>query len=311
MYYRLRLAAMCATTVLFGAVAGLLLGIIFFAPLMCAMLGMLLGIAYWSFARWAADRFVLDAYDAQVVQASTSPNLYKAVAKLATDAGIEPPLIYSISYGPPIAFVVARSERSSVIVFSNALMSSLDQEEVRAILALMVSRIAQSDAAVCSVASTLAGIPFYCVCHPSFRGWIRGRMKVDPATGLTGLEKLLISISTPLGTVLLRQAFDATLMTHADAGAVRLTGSTAALASALGKIDRTRQIEWWGNTAYNPATAVLFAVCPLADADALPSRHPFLVKSQSAFAAPIPSVEERLTQLMCGSEQPGGTTVPA
>jgi heat shock protein HtpX len=302
---------MCATTVVFAALVGLLLGLIFLAPLVCAVLGALFGIGYWVFACWAADRFALDAYDAVLVDAVTSPNLYKVIAKLANDAHIEPPLIYSLPYGPPNAFAVSRMDRSSVIVLSNALMRTLDHDEVRAILALMVARIAESDSAACSIAATLAGIPFYGICHPSFRGWLRDRMQVDPATGLTKVEKFLISLATPPALMTIRIAFDATLLKRADVMAVRLTGSAAPLASALSKIDRARVNDWWGNTAFNPATGILFALSPLVYTDGLPTSNPFLVKSQRAFTTPIPPVEQRLEILMRGAPDSGGTAVPA
>jgi len=311
MQYRLRLAAMWATTVLSSAFVGLLLGLIVFAPFVCAVIGAAFGLAYWVFACWAADRFPLDAYDAQMVDASTSPNLYKAVAKLAKDAGIETPLLYSLPYGPANAFVVARTDRSSAIVLSNALMRTLDHDEVRSILALMVARIAESDAAACSIASTLAGIPFYCICHPSFRGLVRDKLKVDPSSGLTWLEKMLISMYTPMALVTLRIAFDATLLKKADAMAVRLVGASSTLASALTKIDREKPNEWWGNTAFNPATGILFAVCPIVDTDAMPSADPYLVNSQRAFTTSMPSVEERLAILMLGEPEAPRTPVPA
>ena len=285
---------MFVTTVLSATLVGLLLGLIVFAPFVCAVVGAAIGICYWAFACWAADRFSLDAYDAQMVDASTSPNLYKAVGKLSKEAGIETPLLYSLPYGPANAFAVSRTDRSSAIVLSNALMRSLDQEEIRSILALMVARIAESDSAACSVAATLAGIPFYCICHPSFRGWVRDKVKVDPSSGLTWVEKALISMVTPMAQLTLRIAFDGTLLKTADAAVVRLTGSSTALATALSKIDREKPSEWWGNTAFNPATGILFAVSPLVNADVMPSTNPFLDRSQRAFAASMPSVDERL-----------------
>jgi len=311
MQYRLRLAAMWATTVLSATLVGLLLGLIVFAPFVCAVIGAAFGIGYWAFACWAADRFPLDAYDAQMVDASTSPNLYKAVAKLSTEAGIETPLLYSLPYGPANAFVVARTDRSSAIVLSNALMKSLDHDEVRSILALMVARIAESDAAACSIASTLAGIPFYCICHPSFRGLIRDKIKVDPASGLTWLEKALISLYTPMTMLTLRIAFDATLLKRADATAVRLTGASSTFASALTKIEREKPNEWWGNTAFNPATGILFAVSPLVYTDSMASTNPYLLKSQQAFTASMPTVETRLATLMMGEPEAPPTAVPA
>lgn len=311
MQYRLRLAAMCATTVLSAALVGLVLGLIVFAPLVCCVLGAAFGIGYWLFACWSADRFSLDAYDAQMVDASSSPNLYKAVAKLAKEAGIETPLLYSLPYGPSNAFAVARTDRSSAIVLSNALMRSLDQDEVRSILAMMVARIAEQDAAACSVAAALAGIPYYCICHPSLRGWLRGRFKVDPATGMTGIEKAVISMITPTALTTIKTAFDTASLKKADAVAVRLTGTSSPLASALSKIDRERPNEWWGNTAFNPATAILFAVSPLVETDAMPSTNPFLVKSQRAFTTMMPSVDERLTLLLRGEPEARPTVVTA
>ena len=311
MQYRLRMAAMWATTVLSSALVGMLLGLIVFAPLVCAVIGAMFGFAYWLFACWAADRFPLDAYDAQMVDASTSPNLYKAVAKLAKDADIETPLLYSLPYGPANAFVVARTDRSSAIVLSNALMKSLDHDEVRSILALMIARIAESDAAACSIASTLAGIPFYCICHPSLRGLIRDKIKVDPASGLTWLEKGLISIYTPMALLTLRLAFDSTQLKKADTMAVNLVGSSSTLASALTKIEREKPNEWWGNTAFNPATGILFAVSPLVYTDAMPSTDPYLIKSQQAFTASMPVVEERLAILMGAEPVAPRTAVPA
>jgi Zn-dependent protease with chaperone function len=190
-------------------------------------------------------------------------------------------------------------------------MNSLDQDEVRSILALMVARVAERDSAVCSVAATLAGIPYYFICHPGFRGWVRERMKVDPSTGLCRVEKLLITLMLPIATFTLRLAFDDTLIKKADAMTVRLTGSGATLASALTKIDREKQHEWWGNSDFNPGTSVLFAASPLAYVDELPSQDPFLVKTQRAFTAPFPSIDERTVMLMRGAEQTGGTAVPA
>jgi heat shock protein HtpX len=296
MRYRFRLALLAIACCLAFGVAGYVFGLPFQFGIFGFFMGAFAGGAYYFFGTWSSEQFLLDIYSAYVVDAITSPNLYNALRKLASDAGIDQPLLYAIPQVKPNAFAAVRADRSSVVVLTESLMEHLEHDEVRAILALMVARIAQSDAAACSVAATLTGVPLAGATSFGFRDYVRAKFPVDAKTGVSKPEATLLAILGPVAAWSMRTVFDRGHFSEADAMAARVT-SSGALGSALSKIDVAKPDEWWGKLSYNPATALLFAVPPMADPALLDPSSKLIVRSQSAFASIVPTVEERCARL--------------
>ncbi len=309
MGYRFRLAVMCVACCVGFALGGMLLGLIFSVQFVGFCIGAVLGFGYYCLGVGASEQFILDAYDARVIDALTSPNLYKTMRKLCAEIGIDDPLLYSMPFQKPNALAVARPDRSSVIILTEGLMKNLEQDEVRAILALMVTRIAKREAAAWSVGATLAGVPLLALSCLAFRDFIRSRRLLIADIGVTRVEKILLSIAVPPCSWTLRLAFDSTMMSEADRAAAKLGGSPTALASALRKIEREIPETWWATTGYNPATALLFAVPPLASPDGLRPPNPFTTRMQSAFTSSLPTVEERCAKLQPVAEEPAAVPV--
>ncbi|MGO8671954.1 MAG: M48 family metalloprotease [Capsulimonadaceae bacterium] len=281
-----------ACGLMFGVV-GALIGLACQDPMLGFVIGVCVGTFYCAIASWGTDRFALDIYDAEVIAKNAAPNLYKTVAKLSAAVGIDPPILYLLPYGAPNAYAIARVNRESVIVLTQLVVTELHTDEVRALMALMIARLSRPDAGAATLGATLAGLPIHVLTAPAFRKAVGKIGHMDPRTGFTGLEKLLLTLASAPGVALARLAFDRASHAAADTQAANLIGSSELLAAALTVIDAEKPDVWFGETPYNPATAILFAVPPLADPATLDTCGRWAVGMQAKFMSWIPDVYAR------------------
>jgi Zn-dependent protease with chaperone function len=263
-----------------------------------ATLGLLFGVGYWMLASLASERFVLEAYGAQVLGELWAPDLCEVVRELSLKARILPPILYNIPLSAPNAFALGRKDGGPVIVVTNGLTKQLTPAEVRAVMALMIARLNQPESLAWPLAATVAGMPLYGVCQPALRDFLRKFLPVD-GTGLTPVDRVLMFVATPLSAFALWLVCDRQSVAEADTAAAHLLGGSEALESALHKIEDRRPQTWWGKSPYNPATAMLFAVPPIAKLDGLDgdAEQPFFRQSQATVVAPLPTTDERRQNL--------------
>lgn len=265
-----------------------MLGALAAHPLVGLVFGLLGGTIYWLVAKMAADKYVLDVYDSELLESVQAPRLYEMLRDLATDAGIEMPIVHKIPLNSPNAFVITRGDRPAIFGVSCGLTEELDREEVRAIVALMVARVATGAARAWTVGSALAGIPL----HPPR---IEDVVDADLSVKHTGFGQQFRSLMCPVGALYTKSLQNADVVTQCDQYAAELLGSTSTLESALRKLhvgrlpvnDSTRPAE--------TATAMLFATPVYVDATDSPTDvHTTCL---AGAASDVVSVEHRIDRL--------------
>ena len=243
---QLRLPLVAAACGLFWVLLGLLGGGLFRHALGGAILGLLFGMVYVSLGMGASEKFPLDVWGAKLLENAWAPNTYEMLRELCPRMDMELPTLYSVPDARPNAFAVAGRDGNTAIIVTNGLTRHLEKDEVQAVLALMMARLATGVMPTWTIASTLAGLPL----HLGFA--VRG------CKGLAWLGDGLLNVFAYPASGLLRLAWSEGLVTSSDYHAAHLSERPAALESALTKMEAA----WAGDApdSGNPATSLLFAV---------------------------------------------------
>ena len=294
-----RTVALFAACCLFWGALGTVVFLLIGHPIIGAIFGTFLGVGYFVMGRLASEKFVFDLYQAEILSSDVAPNLTEMVQELCISAGVENPLLYVIPYAEPNALAICRPPRSPAIVVTKGLTHKLSQDEVRAVMALMIARIDDPDAPTWSLGATLAGLPLYAAASSSLRDRITGKLPADEASGITVVDRIVLTCLVPLAAATVRLAFNAQHLASVDRRAAAMVGNPETLASALAKIELEVPRSWWGGSTYNPATALLFAVPPVSSIARLEEgTTDFCRKAQTAFTSGAPTPDERARQLL-------------
>lgn len=267
---------------LFWAALGALLGALVRHPLAGLILGLLFGVAYAALGSLAAEKFPLESWGASLLGQHAAPNLYEMLLALCGKAEMELPTLYSIPRPEPNAFAVAGPGGTAVVV-TNGLTRRLAPDEVEAVMALMVARLATGAMPGWTVAATLAGLPL----HWGL-GWAHGRR-----TAWLG-DAVLCLFGFPAAG-LARLGWDPRVAVAADDHAAHLAQSPRSLASALARIEAARADAPLGDLIGNPATGPLFAASPFA---APPPQAPFQRRMTALFPAQTPDAAARAARFL-------------
>ena len=263
---------------LFWVLLGLLLGGLFRHPLGGAICGLLFGLVYVTLGVWASEKFPLDVWGARLLENASAPNTYEMLRELCPRMDMELPTLYSAPDVRPNAFAVAGRDGNTAIIVTNGLTRCLEKDEVQAVLALMMARLATGTVPTWTIAATLAGLPL----HLGFA--VRGRK------GLAWLGDGLLNLFAYPAAGLLRLAWSEKMVTSSDHHAAHLSERRGALESALTKMEAA----WAGDApdSGNPATSLLFAV-PVTGSTpqalwervlaAAPGRHPSVAERGERF----------------------------
>jgi heat shock protein HtpX len=269
------------------------------------------GSALWLFAGLAAafnllgyffsDRIALRLARAQPLPAEAATELHAIVDKLAERAGIPMPRLYLIPGDQPNAFATGRDPAHAAVALTEGLLTTLEPEHVRAVVAHELGHIRNRDILVSSIAATLAGAITAAVnvLQLSFLFGGDDEAEENPL-GLIG--SIAAMILAPIAGTLLQLGVSRQREYLADATAAELLGSGAPLADALETIQRTQAPA----LAVNPATAPMYIVNPLAAGEVgrLFSTHPPLherIRRLRAYTQPSrtargPARAERLSR---------------
>lgn len=288
--FRLRLVFVVGVCVLFWALVGAVLGGLLRHPLGGLVCGLLLGSVYVVACSWAAPKFPSDVWDAKLLENVNAPKLYEMLHTLSDRTGIALPTLYYMPSLNPNAFVSAGRDGETAIIVSSGLTRHLDKDEVQAVMALMMARLATGAMPAWTIAATLAGVPV-----SAGLSWMQ-------RPGFALLGKALLMLTAYPAAVLDRIAWDEKVVMASDYHAAHLAEQAGSLARALAKIEMGLTQE--ESPSGNPATALLFAVPPLLPASAgagaplwqrglmaFPFRIPDAATRAARFAEVVPSYE--------------------
>lgn len=244
------------TTILLAALTGLLLLV---GDALAGRTGLtyaLILAAIMNFASyWWSDKIVLAMTGARQVSPQEAPEIYDIVRRIATNATLPMPKVYVVDQPQPNAFATGRDPNHAAVAVTSTILTILTPRELEGVLAHELGHVQNRDTLVSAIAATLAGAISY-IAQMAF--WFGGRR--DDDEGGNPLAAILALIFAPLAATLIQLAISRGREFGADATGARTTNDPLALASALEKLEMTRQRV---PMDVNPSAAHLFIVNPL------------------------------------------------
>ncbi|HWW24988.1 MAG TPA: zinc metalloprotease HtpX, partial [Caulobacter sp.] len=229
------------------------------------------------FSYWNADKIVLRMYGAVEVDAGHPEPLIRAyvadIEDLAQRAGLPRPRITVIGSEQPNAFATGRDPAHAAVAASTGLLSLLDRDEIRGVMAHELAHVKNRDTLTMTVTATIAGAISALANFGLFFGG--GRDDDERPGGLIGT--IALAILAPIAAMLVQMAISRSREYEADRVGAEIAGDGRALARALEKIEAyARGGAVNVEAERNPATAHLFIINPLSGrgADNLFSTHP-------------------------------------
>lgn len=195
----------------------------------------MLGIQY-----YFSDRLALWSMGAREVGPEQAPKLHGMVERLSAFAGIPKPRVAVADSSMPNAFATGRNPSKSVVAVTTALMESLDEPEIEAVLAHELSHVKNRDVTVITLASFFSTVAFFIMRFSMFAGYGYGRRDRDQS-GQAMMLVYVASLLVWLISFFLIRALSRYRELAADRGSAVLTGAPSQLASALLKISGSMQ----------------------------------------------------------------------
>lgn len=187
------------------------------------------------FSYFFSDKMVLAQYKAKEVTASTEPELYAIVSRLAQTANLPMPKVYIIPEQVPNAFATGRNPQHAAVAATQGLLELLTPQEIEGVLAHEMSHVRHYDILIGSVASMFAGAIAMLGNAARIAGAgttdSRGNGRSNPLFMLVGV------IVMPIAATIIQMAISRTREFKADEGAARLTQHPEWLMSALSKLE--------------------------------------------------------------------------
>ena len=246
------------TYVLLAGLGGLLVVIGFaISGTTGAAIGLVIGLVITGASYWFSDTIAIKAARAVPVSEAEMPEYYRVVRELTQRMDMPMPRLYMTPEMQPNAFATGRSPNHAAVAVTKGILSILDWEELRGVLAHELSHVGNRDILIGSVAAAVAmGITFV----TRIALWTTIFTGGDEEGGDNIFVLLALVILAPLAAGLLQLALTRTREYGADRSGARLLGDGEPLARALAKIEAgVKAVPM--NVA--PAEASMFIVNPL------------------------------------------------
>lgn len=270
------------TAVLLGTLGGLLvwLGSVVWPGPGGATIGLILGVLAVGGSYWSSDKLALTMARARQISPGQAPWYHRTVQELAARADLPMPRLYVSPSPQPNAFATGRNPGNAVICVTEGLLRTLDDRELRAVLAHELAHVGNRDILLTSVAAALAtGISWLA----QLLLWLP--LLSDEEGGPNPLGLFAAALLAPFAAMLLQLAVSRRREFEADRVGAMLHGNGHDLARALDRIERSaRRVP----AAVDPAQASAYIINPLAG-------------RRVAFArlfATHPPTEERIARLV-------------
>lgn len=211
---------------------------------------------------WFSDKIVLSAYRARPLTENEAPEIYAIIRDLAQAAKIPMPRIYLIPSSSPNAFATGRNPQSAVVAVTEGIVSMLNREEMRAVLAHELGHVIHRDILISTVTATLAGAVTM-FANIARWGLMFGGSRRDSDRSENPIALLLMIVLVPVAATLIQLAVSRSREYHADETGAYLCGNPLHLASALRRIEAGSKL--YALRGADPVSAHLFIVNPLKD----------------------------------------------
>jgi heat shock protein HtpX len=185
---------------------------------------------------WSScDRLALSAMLARPVGEVEHPELYRLARELSKAGRLPVPQLYLSPAEQPNAFAVGRSSRTAAVCCTQGLLKTLDEDELRAVLAHELAYVSGPDMLASSVSAGLAAVIMF---PASLARFLRPpAAAAGGGLGLGALESALLLVLGPIAAVIVRLAVSRERVYRADATAALAAGDPLELAAALRTIE--------------------------------------------------------------------------
>jgi len=243
---------MAGILALFGAIGAVLGG----------QQGMLVALAIGGamnfFTYWFSDKIVLRMYNAQEVDESSAPQLYRMVRELASRAGLPMPRVYLIDEPQPNAFATGRNPENAAVAATTGILRLLSPRELRGVMAHELAHVKHRDILISTLSATVAGAISTLANFGLFFG--HGQDRENSGNPLLALVVMIVA---PIAAMLIQFAISRTREFGADRGGAEISGDPRALADALAKIDAYARGIPLPTAEAHPATGQMMIINPL------------------------------------------------
>lgn len=249
------------TVILLGALTGLLL---FVGQLLGGPSGLIIAgffaiiMNFGSY--WFSDKIVLKMYRAKEVKDSNH-RLYQVVKEVVEKAKIPMPKIYIIPGDGSNAFATGRGPRHAAIAATEGILRSLNDEELKGVIAHEVAHVRNRDILISSIAATIAGVISFVATMAQWSAIFGGFGGDRDRGGGNIISLLVLAIITPIVATIIQLAISRSREYLADATGAKIINNSNGLASALEKLEAGARNHPMRNV--NQATAHMFIVSPL------------------------------------------------
>ena len=195
------------------------------------LIALALGGAMNFFAYWFSDKMVLKMYNAQEVDAVSSPYLYNMVRELTQRAGLPMPRVYLIDEAQPNAFATGRNPEHAAVAATRGILQLLSERELRGVMAHELAHVQHRDILISTIAATMAGAISMLANFAMFFGGRDSEGRSNP------IASILVMFLAPQAASLIQMAISRAREFEADRGGAEISGDPYALANALAKLD--------------------------------------------------------------------------
>lgn len=207
---------------------------------------------------WSANGALPRLYNARETTLDDLPKLKTIVTALAQSTNLAIPKIYLINDDAPNAFAIGRNKNQAGLVITTGLLDALNEDELKAVLSHEFSHIQQQDTLIAGISAVVAGFFTGLANTTIWKKIINEKSKAEDKINPT-----LMRIFAPIASVLIKLAVSPAKEFLADHAGAKLCGNPQALASALEKIEKSKEKMVFSKAELLPTTAHLFFVNPL------------------------------------------------
>ena len=253
MGYRAKTGSLLAFMMIFMVGIGYLLGGYFMGNwILGTLIFLFIAAAMNLVSYFYSHKFILKHYNAQPINESDNPKLFKIVREIAYEADIEMPKVAILPMSIPNAFATGRNEDNAVVAVSEGLLSLLNDDELKGVISHEVAHIKNRDMMVMTIAATLAGAVTF-MARMVWWQMLFSRRRMNPIF-------LVTMILAPIGAIIIKMAISRKREYHADEEGAKISKNPNALADALEKLETSNRKN--PLKKQNPTTASLFIVNP-------------------------------------------------
>lgn len=272
------------TVILLASLSGILLllgGL--FAGSTGVTIAFILSIIMNAVSYFYSDKIVLSMYRAQPLSESQFPELFAMVRELTTRMSLPMPKLWIVNTRMANAFATGRNPQHSSVVVTDGILSILDMNELRAVLAHELGHVKNRDILVSTIAATIATAIGYVASMAKYAAFFSSsdrRQRSNP------LGLLIAAVLMPIAATLIQLSISRSREYLADETGAHVCEDPLALASALSKLEKNIPQEHLDSQdTLHASTAPLFIV------------HPFLNEGLMSLFMTHPPTRKRIERL--------------